>query len=341
MNYAYAVVLLPVVWLLVKVKLFRYAAGVYACFLAYGLLVEQNERARYGPLGETFHFWTFVTCLSGLINVVVAYAALRMSRTHAEAMDVPFTQSRFAWVAVAQSMASASALTALDYVDFPTQTLGKCAKPISVLLGGLFFPGTKYTLKKAVTAVLVCIGISVFFLGKSKTTESQVSMLGVALIFSSLFFDGLVGGLQGSMRGASSGGKRASPYQMMFFINFWSFLITLAFTVVNGQLMGAVAFLTRFPSAFAIVLGLNFAMAFGQLFIYLLVMEFDPLVCSLTTTTRKFFSILASVIIYGHPVNFWQWVGIALVFAGLLLPEVQGIVQRLSGRGGGGNQKRH
>ena len=127
-------------------------------------------------------------------------------------------------------------------------------------------------------------------------------------------------------------GQKVSPYQMMLFISLWSFGITLSVIAVNGQLLKAIDFLRRFPPAFLILFGLNSAMAFGQIFIYKLVMEFDPLVCSLTTTTRKFFSILASVIIYNHPINPMQWTGIGLVFAGLLLPEVQGIVARLSGK---------
>ena len=143
MNYAFGLLAIPLLYVLYKVKLFRYAAGVYVCFLAYGLLVEQNELARYGPNEEPFHFWTFVTCLSGLINVVVAYFMLRLSKTHSEAMTVPFSQKRFALVALMQSLASAAGLTALDYVDFPTQTLGKCAKPISVLSVGFLFPGSR------------------------------------------------------------------------------------------------------------------------------------------------------------------------------------------------------
>jgi UDP-galactose transporter B1 len=57
--------------------------------------------------------------------------------------------------------------------------------------------------------------------------------------------------------------------------------------------------------------------AIGQSFIYYTIYAFNSLVCSLITTTRKFFSILASVIYFGHSLTNTQWFGVGLVFAGL------------------------
>ncbi len=324
-----------------QLKLMLLAGGVYATFLCYGVLVEQMERARFGPDKAAFHYWLFVTLISAVANVLVAYVALRTTRSHAQALQSSHSWTSFAAVAVAQSVASATALAALDYVDFPTQTLGKCAKPISILATGLFFfsgKGGNYSVKKAATAILVSVGIAVFFLGKPGTASGgsqSVSAVGIGLILLSLVCDGLVGGLQGSLKAR---GGSISPHQLMLFVNFWSILLILGALIANGQLVPAVTFLVKFPSALMLVVGLNVSMAFGQLFIYMLLTEFDPLVCSLTTTTRKFFSILASVIIYGSPVSTWQWVGISLVFAGLLLPELQGLLAK---RFGGSSGKAH
>jgi UAA transporter family len=45
------------------------------------------------------------------------------------------------------------------------------------------------------------------------------------------------------------------------------------------------------------------------------------------TITRKFFSILMSVALFGHPVAWWQWCGIFAVFAGLMYQPVDKYVQ--------------
>lgn len=48
------------------------------------------------------------------------------------------------------------------------------------------------------------------------------------------------------------------------------------------------------------------------------VSEFGPLPCSVVTTTRKFFTVLASVIIFGNVLLGRQWIGAILVFSGKL-----------------------
>lgn len=46
------------------------------------------------------------------------------------------------------------------------------------------------------------------------------------------------------------------------------------------------------------------------------VVYFGPLTCSIVTTTRKFFTILGSVILFGNVMSTMQWVGTVLVFLG-------------------------
>jgi len=67
-----------------------------------------------------------------------------------------------------------------------------------------------------------------------------------------------------------------------------------------------------------------FAYIYLQNFIFLTVTYFGPLTCSIMTTTRKFFTILGSVLIFGHPLTALQWTGTVLVFAGLSLDSAFG-----------------
>lgn len=236
-----------------------------------------------------------------------------------------------------------TAKLACSYLDFPTQTLGKCGKPISILVAGLVFfrgKGSDYGVKKTVTALLVCVGIAVFMLAKPGALKGGASAgddykwIGYLLIVTSLACDGIIGGLQKQLGASVTGGppvKKPHPYQMMFFINLWSIALMMAVELANGNAFRALAFLARFPLAVAPLVGMSVSIAVGQLFIYKLLHDFDPLVCSLTTTTRKFFSILASVIVYGTTVTRMQWVGVGLVFAGLLAPELQESYQHYFG----------
>lgn len=53
-----------------------------------------------------------------------------------------------------------------------------------------------------------------------------------------------------------------------------------------------------------------------QTFIFMTVVNFGPLTCSIVTTTRKFFTILGSVLLFGNVMSSMQWVGTVLVFLG-------------------------
>ena len=57
------------------------------------------------------------------------------------------------------------------------------------------------------------------------------------------------------------------------------------------------------------------------------VTSFGSLVCSLVTTTRKFFTIVFSVLLFGNSLASQQWLGIVLVFTGLF---IEGLSKRKS-----------
>lgn len=59
--------------------------------------------------------------------------------------------------------------------------------------------------------------------------------------------------------------------------------------------------------------------AFGQIFVFWTIRTFDALTFSTITTTRKFFTIVLSVVYYGHRQTQAQWAAIGTVFAGLVL----------------------
>lgn len=60
------------------------------------------------------------------------------------------------------------------------------------------------------------------------------------------------------------------------------------------------------------------------------VTTFGPLTCSIMTTTRKFFTILGSVIIFGHVITSRQIVGTVLVFIGLGLDAAYGKERKIA-----------
>jgi len=130
----------------------------------------------------------------------------------------------------------------------------------------------------------------------------------------SLTLDGVIGAIQDRMRAESN----TKPYPLMFKLNLWSTGVLGLAVLITGELFEFVSFVRRHPDLLTHLASFAAASAAGQNFIFMTISYFGPLVCSLVTTTRKFFTILASVIFFGNVLSGRQYLGTALVFAGLL-----------------------
>ena len=91
--------------------------------------------------------------------------------------------------------------------------------------------------------------------------------------------------------------------------------------LATGEIWEALAFCSKHPEIVPEIITFGFASAVGQNFIFITVSEFGPLMCSIMTTTRKFFTILGSVVLFGNALNSRQWIGTAVVFTGLILND--------------------
>jgi UDP-galactose transporter B1 len=132
--------------------------------------------------------------------------------------------------------------------------------------------------------------------------------------------DGLTGAIQERMRAAS----RPSAQHMMLAMNGWSSLMLGGAIVVTGEGKEFLSFAIKHPELFTHLILLALAGAFGQLFIFMMVSSYGPLPCSIVTTTRKFFTVLFSVLFFGNPISGRQWLGTTLVFVGLFADMIFG-----------------
>jgi len=226
--------------------------------------------------------------------------------------------SKYITVSATFILAQFFSVHALLYVSYPTQVLAKSCKPIPVMLLGLLILGKKYTVAKYAFVTMMCVGLVLFSYNPNKASGDATSMLGYILLGSSLLLDGVTGNLQEKLV------KQYSPTsnQLMFFSNAWACLLLLIALIFTGELWEGLAFCQRHPSVYPDLVWFGLCNAIGQHAVYYLVRNYGALVLSTATTTRKFFTILLSVILFGHPVTLIQWCGVFLVFASLSLDIV-------------------
>lgn len=204
---------------------------------------------------------------------------------------------------------------ALRWVPYPTQVVGKSAKPIPVMILGVLIGNKRYDLKKYICILMIVIGVALFMYkdGKVSSVNEETIGLGELLLFLSLSMDGLTGAIQERMRAASS----PSGKQMMLGMNGWSTIMTGAALIATGECWQFLSFAAKYPYLWMNLGLLALTGALGQLFIFMMVSGYGPLSCSVVTTTRKFFTVLCSVILFGNVLVTRQWYGAVLVFAGL------------------------
>jgi len=104
---------------------------------------------------------------------------------------------------------------------------------------------------------------------------------------------------------------------MMYYTNLWALLLLSVALIVGGDGAKALPFVAENPAILSKILQFGLMSASGQFFIFFLVRSFSALTLVTVTTTRKFFTVLASIIWFKHALTSGQWASVGLVFFGL------------------------
>jgi UDP-galactose transporter B1 len=90
-----------------------------------------------------------------------------------------------------------------------------------------------------------------------------------------------------------------------------------ATTALSSPLFQTTSFLISHPSALTPLIAYAALGGLGQLFIFETIAHFGSLSLVMLTVTRKLVTMLLSVLVFGHQLRGGQWVGVAVVFAGI------------------------
>ena len=220
----------------------------------------------------------------------------------------------------------------LNYVSYPTATLVKSSKIIPNMIMGYLIEHKSYSTIEYVGTAFITIGIIGFNLSRmdaSKNSNAKPdSSYGLLLLFLSLTMDGVLGSFQNMLKKESSSSsdkkkihyRKPTAMETMLCMNFYAFIFLLPTSCIfTSHLKNGVTLLfnnhaTSFPS---LLLYLNGSAALGQIFIFITITKFSPLVCTIVTTTRKFITILLSVLYFGHRFSFTQWFFTIMIFTGI------------------------
>ena len=295
-------------------KLLIGAGGIYAAFLYYGSLQEDVFRYTAAD-GSSFKAAWFLQVLEALANVVVGYAGMQIMGATS---GIPLPM--FAISGAAQVSAKACTSLALaNGLSFPVATLAKSGKMAPVMAGSLLLGGASYSIRDYLQVAAIIGGTAVVSMGKKKGGSASNSSLGVMYIVLSLVLDGVTAGFQKRLKSATmKAGVKPKPYDFMFWTNLFMCLTAIIIAAGLGELASGLAFCTANPEIFSKIIKFAICSAVGQSFIFYTIANFDPLVLSTVTTTRKIFSVLLSIFLKGHSLSMTGWSGIAMACGGIL-----------------------
>lgn len=187
--------------------------------------------------------------------------------------------------------------------------------------------------QKYVVVGLVTLGISLFMLNGNKKGGGENSAYGLLLLLVNLLIDGLTNSTQDQLFALYPG---YSGQQMMFIMASITVCVLslpmllpmpAAPLMASGQglasafsapvVLRSLQFLATHPSALAPLAAYAALGGLGQIFIFETISHFGSLTLVMVTVTRKLFTMLLSVFVFGHKLSAGQWAGVAVVFAGI------------------------
>mmetsp|Transcript_7266 Transcript_7266/g.10632 ORF Transcript_7266/g.10632 Transcript_7266/m.10632 type:complete len:408 (-) Transcript_7266:4052-5275(-) len=296
------------------VKLLIGAGGIYGAFLYYGSLQEDVFRF-VAEDGSSFKQAWFLQVLEAFANVVIGFVGLQIT---GGTKGLPLQM--FGISGATQVTAKACTSLALaNGLSFPLATLAKSGKMAPVMAGSLLLGGAKYSLREYLNVAAVIGGTAIVSLGKKKGGSVENSSLGVIFIILSLVLDGVTAGFQKRLKAETAkAGVKPKPYDFMFWTNFFMCITAAVIAGALGEVQSGIAFCTTNPEILSKIIKFALCSAVGQSFIFYTMANFDPLILSTVTTTRKIFSVLLSIFLKGHSLSTMGWSGIALACGGIL-----------------------
>ncbi|BGP37365.1 UDP-galactose transporter [Rhodotorula kratochvilovae] len=357
--------------------------GIYGSFLVWALCQERLSTTPYlstdtFPTNDKFRSVLFVNTVQSAFCVLSAFLYLAVTKRRPgvswpEVFGLPSSKMtpevrkdklalngangvqkgqnaarllrQYALIAFIASSAAPFGFLALSHISFPTLLLGKSCKLVPVMLMNILLYRRKFPLHKYALVALVTAGIYTFMAfkptkaGKPGGRESS-SLLGLVLLGVNLILDGVTNASQDHVFQTYT----LDGPQMMFFMNLFATLFTLAALITPFSLMpsfllpvsaasgaasahanelsSALAFVASHPAVKLDILLFGLTGSIGQIFIFVTLSLYGSLTLVTITVTRKMMTMLLSVFVFDHKLTKGQWGGVGMVFGAVAMEAI-------------------
>jgi solute carrier family 35 (UDP-galactose transporter), member B1 len=313
-------------------------------YTGYSIVQEELATTLFG--GQRFTQMQSLLLLQCAFNCVVALMCVYVWDTDGRHLKKLFQRRQLveqSVIGLTYCVAMLLSNMALTYVRYHEQVLAKSSKPIFVLVVARLANARVFPLWKYAVVLSITLGGVLFMSSSSSSSSSPSTDDGAAtptilplqdpnhlwwgrlLVLASLILDGVTALQQDSLAQSyvthtdESESSRPSAFKLMLYVNFWASLYLTLSSVVTGELFDCIRLVAAHSDLAFLVCAFATCSCLGQLFIFSTIRHHGALLCSMVTTTRKFSTVLLSVVLFGHPMTAVQFVGIFLLFGALFV----------------------
>lgn len=277
------------------------AVGICTCYLAYGILQEKLSHQLPAE---------FVLLTQSILNTLVGIIWTRGPK-----LPSNFPYRLVFLTSLCYTLAMLCSNLSFRYVSYPVAVLAKSTKLIPIMLISQLLESKYYNRSEWGAALLICIGICSFQL-RRLTFGATTETYGLVLLCISLTLDGVLGSCQNFLKRST---YVPNAGETMWVLNGYAGLLLGVLVWYTGAWRHSIEYYSHDPSVVRQLVFVNVAVGLGQVGIFVTVTHFSSIVTTIITTTRKFLTILVSVLFFGHQFDAFQWTSIAMVFSGLYL----------------------
>jgi len=323
------------IFLIKALKLFACASTLWSSLLFYGLLQERIFKNPYNhtcivsntcsedQFPEKFKHTQFVLFLNRLMATITTFIYLMIFQRYTNA-SVGFY--KFSFASTSNLISGWFRFEALKLVSFTTVTLAKGTRLFPIMLVNKIINKKTFKLIDWVTAFLLCSGSIIFMYSKEVAkcsgtcSESEnnfgltVSMSGFICLVIYVGADSFTSNWQENLFSHNVEGL-----ELAFGVSLFTTILTGVSLALQGGFSKAFEFISNHEEVGFHLLAIMICSTISQVAIAFTIKNFGAVVFTILMIGRIIPQVLLSYFVYDAVFEVWGWIGIGIVFFGLIL----------------------
>lgn len=293
-----------------------HTAGIYAFFLVFGIYGEKLTMTTYG--GQRYQSVLFPQTLQSLGGIVVGRAMMAFGKSTDGSGKRALRH--YAYLAVLSLVSAQLGFASLRYLSYPTLIIAKSCKLLPIALMNFLIYRRTLSRRRYLSLALTSASVLAFSLFDTKRASAGTfSAIGIPILATSLLADGVINSVQDHMFKH----LQISSFHMMYYTNLFRFLISFVAILLTDTLRYSVAFIRSTPAVVPDLVLYSTFNVLGQVVIYSMVQSHGSLTLTTVNLTRKMFSILLSLVVFGHKISGIQALSILGVLGSIALEMLE------------------